>query len=175
VRAGRRRTARRDDMLAPTAERRARGLVERSPRAIADEAGRPARPYRAVDVLTSMLRKATISPAMHQAAEDFRALFATAHLDPLCVPDLRRPRDAAKDLPLTQAQAEARKKIWHALEALGGATAPAGSCVWHVVGCEWTIRDWALLQGLNGRKIRLETASGILVGALSALQAHFGL
>ena len=60
-------------------------------------------------------------------------------------------------------------------EALGGMASPAGSCVWHVVGCEWTVKDWALSRGWNGRPLRLETASGILVGSLGMLQGHFGL
>src|ERR1700733_14974817 len=51
---------------------------------------------------------------------------------------------------------------------------PAGSCVWHVVGCEWTIRDWALREGWGGRPLSEEAASGVLVGALGVLQALYG-
>jgi hypothetical protein len=164
------------DQDGPTPERLRHGAIERLDHAIADEAGRPARPYRGIDTLTSMLRRGTISPAMHQAAEDFRALFHGAHLDPLRVPDLGRvPSGRRGYVPLSQRRADARNKIWSALEALGGIASPAGSCVWHVVGCEWSVKDWALRRGWGGRPLSQEAASGVLVGALGTLQAHFGL
>src|ERR1700731_4295210 len=47
-------------------------------------------------------------------------------------------------------------------------------CVWHVIGCEWTMREWALREGWGGRPLSQETASGILIGALGVLQAHYG-
>src|ERR1700733_15194728 len=87
--------------LAPSAERLAQGTVERLPQAIADEAGRPARPYRAVDTLTAMLRKGSITPAMHQAGEDFHALFMTAQLEQLRAFDINRMPDGIRELPIT--------------------------------------------------------------------------
>ncbi len=163
------------DEIAPTPERRRQSLIERAAQVIADEQGRVARPYRAPDTLTLLLRKNRITPEMHQAGEDFHALFLTAQFQPLRAADLARLPDGMRELPLTLAQVEARKKVWDALKRLGGMTAPAGSCVWHVVGCEWTMKDWALRQGWNGRYFSQEAASGILVGALGVLQAHFGL
>jgi hypothetical protein len=166
---------RQGDETAPSPERFAQGLIERAPHAIADEAGRPARPYRAPSALDILLRRKTITPAMHQAGEDFHALFVAAALDPLRAADLLRVPDGAHDMPLTLRQAEARKSIWRALKSLGGMSAPAASCVWHVVGCEWTLKNWAEQQGWNGRALSQEAASGILVGSLGVLQAHFGL
>ncbi len=163
------------DEIAPTPERSAHDRIDRVARAIADEAGNSARPFRVRDTLEHMLAKATITPAMHQAATDFRALFAVAHLEPLRATNWERLPDGMRDMPVSLRQAEARKKIWLALKALGGMASPAGSCVWHVVGCEWTVKDWALSRGWNGRPLRLETASGILVGSLGMLQGHFGL
>ncbi len=165
------------DESGPTPERARHGLIERLDHAIADEAGRPARPYRGVDSLTLMLRRGTISPGMHQAAEDFRALFHRASLDPLRAPDLSRVPSGRRtgDAPLSLRQADARAKIWATLQVLGGIASPAGSCVWHVVGCESSVKDWALRQGWGGRSLSQESASGILVGALGVLQAHFKL
>ena len=163
------------DDIAPTPERRKQSLIERAAQVIADEEGRVSRPYRAPDTLTLLLRKSRITPEMHQAGEDFHALFVTAQFQALRAADLARLPDGVRELPLTLAQVEARKKIWEALKRLGGLTAPAGSCIWHVVGCEWTLKDWALRQGWNGRYFSQEAASGILVGALGVLQAHFGL
>ncbi|HJT06982.1 MAG TPA: DUF6456 domain-containing protein [Stellaceae bacterium] len=159
----------------PTPERRRKGDVERLERSIADEEGRPARPFRTMDTLARMLRGGSINAAMHQAGEDFRAVFAAAQLDGLRAPDLARVPQTLRDLEPTARQAEARKRVWHALKALGGIASPAGSCVWHVVGCEWSLRDWSLREGWGGRPLSQETAAGILVGALGVLQAHYGL
>ncbi len=169
--------ARQEDEFGPTPERLRQGGIERPEHAIADEAGRPARPYRGLDTLTLMLRRGTITGGMHQAAEDFRALFHRASLDPLRVPDLGRIRSATRDaeMPLSLGQVEARRKVWSALAALGGIASPAGSCLWHVVGCEWSVKDWAVRQGWGGKPVSPETAAGILIAALGALQAYFGL
>lgn len=168
--------ARLPDESGPTPERARHGAIERLDRAIADEEGRPARPYRGLDTLALMLRRGTISPAMHQAADDFHALFHRASLDPLRAPDLARLRGGhGPDTGVTERQHAARDRVWRALDALGGIASPAGSCVWHVVGNEWTVREWAERQGWGGRPVTPETASGILIGALGTLQAHFGL
>jgi len=161
----------------PTPERLRRGGIERFEGAIADDSGRPARPYRSVDTLLTMFRRQTISAGMLQAAEDFRALFHSASLDPLRVPDLARIRGPSRafETRLGSRQEDARRKIGIALQALGGIASPAGSCVWHVVGCEWNLKDWATREGWGGRPLNPEAASGILIGALGMLQAHFGL
>ncbi len=167
--------ARREDVTAPAPERWARGEVERLPTVIADEQGRPARPYRATDTLLVMERRGTITSAMRQAAEDFRAILRAAALDPLRAPDLNRVPRVGRDLNLGERGGEAREKIWTAMTALGGIHSPAGSCVWHVVGCEWTLKDWALREGWGGRPLSVETAAGVLVGALGVLQGLYGL
>jgi len=74
-----------------------------------------------------------------------------------------------------EVQAEARKRVWRALQAVGGIASPAGSCLWHVAGCEWTVKDWALREGWGGRPLSQEQAAGVLVAALGVLQALFGL
>jgi hypothetical protein len=164
----------------PTPERRNQGIVERLERPIADESGRPARPYRAVDTLGAMERRGSITASMRQAGEDFRARFATAQLDPLRAPDWSRlrvggsSRFRAGDEPGMRIEG-ARDKVWHAIRALGGMGSPAGSCLWHVVGWERSLKEWALEQGWNGRRVSQEAASGILIAALGALEAHFGI
>src|SRR5882724_10538106 len=76
----------------PTPERRSRGIIELVERPIADESGRPSRPYRAVDTLAVMERRGSITGGMRQAGEDFRARFAVAQLDPLRALDLTHLR-----------------------------------------------------------------------------------
>jgi len=163
----------------PTPERRSRGIVELVERPIADESGRPSRPYRAVDTLAVMERRGSITGGMRQAGEDFRARFAVAQLDPLRAPDLSRPRERGAsrfkaDEPGMRIEG-AREAVWRAIQAVGGSGSPAGSCLWHVVGSEQSLKEWALEQGWSGRRVSQETASGILIAALGALEMHFGI
>ena len=164
----------------PTPERLNHGVVERLERPIADESGRPARPYRAVDTLATMERRGSITAGMRQAGEDFRARFATAQLDPLRAPDWSRlrvgisSRFRAGDEPGLRIEG-ARDVVWRAILAVGGIGSPAGSCLWHVVGWERSLKEWALEQGWSGRRVSQEAASGILIAALGALAAHFGI
>ncbi len=162
----------------PTVERLRHGLVERPARAIADTAGRPSRPYRAVDTLAIMERRGSISRGMRQAGEDFRARFALAQLDPLRALDPSHlrfgERGARRDGDAVGLRIErARDQVWRAIQAVGGIASPAGSCLWHVLGWERSLKEWALERGWSGRRVSQEAASGILVAALGALEAHF--
>src|SRR5712691_6346524 len=169
-----------DATVGPTPERRRRGIVERPERPIADESGRPSRPYRAVDTLAAMERRGSITTGMRQAGEDFRARFAVAQLDPLRAPDLSRPGDSGPswfrtaDGPGSRIEG-AREAVWRAILTAGGIGSPAGSCLWHVVGWEQSLKEWALERGWSGRRVSQEAASGILIAALGALEMHFGI
>src|SRR5947207_15457182 len=108
----------------PTPERRSRGIVELVERPIADESGRPSRPYRAVDTLAIMQRRGSITGGMRQAGEDFRARFTLAQLDPLRAVDLShlrlgepgRRREA--EMPGLRIEA-ARSAVWRAIQSAG--------------------------------------------------------
>jgi hypothetical protein len=127
--------------------------------------------HRTVDTLGRMLRSGTISEEMHDAARDFQAAFIVAQLDPLrAIPILRVP-GSGREPELGLRQLHARRRVHAAMEALGGISSPAGSCVWHVVGLQRSVREWALRQGWGGRLVRHEQAQGILVAALGVL-AH---
>jgi hypothetical protein len=68
----------------------------------------------------------------------------------------------------------ARVRVHAAMQAPGRNQQPGRSCVWHVVGLQRSVREWATRQGWNGRPVRQEQAQGILVAALGVLAAHFG-
>src|SRR5918996_1767169 len=139
-----------------------------------DPDGRIVVHHRTVDTLGKMLRSGTITPEMHDAARDFRAAFIVANLDPLrALPVLRVP-GTGHEPELNERQLDARRRVHKAMAALGGISSPAGSCVWHVVGLQCSVREWAISQGWNGRPVRQEQAQGILVAALGVLAAHFG-
>jgi hypothetical protein len=140
----------------------------------ADPDGRPVLRHRVVDTLGKMLRTGTISQEMHDAARDFQASFIIANLDPLrALPMLRAP-GAGRDLDLNDRQLHARRRVHKSLEALGGISSPAGSCVWHVVGLQRSIREWAIRQGWGGRSVDQKEARGILIAALGMLARHYG-
>ena len=165
----------------PTPERRQQGRVERL--------DRHDRGYRRASLAAlsrgryarrSWNGAARSRAGMRQAGEDFRARFArrrssTRYARSTCricgsASAASRPDN---DGPALRIEA-ARDAVWRAIQAVGGIASPAGSCVWHVVGWECSLKEWALEQGWSGRRVSQESASGILVAALGALEAHFG-
>jgi hypothetical protein len=121
-----------------------------------------------------MLRAGTITQEMHDAAKDLEAAFIIANFDPLrALPILRVP-GTGRDPELNERQLHAQRRVHKAMAALGGSGSPAGSCVWHVVGLQRSVREWAMRQGWGGRPVRQEQAQGILVAALGVLAAHYG-
>lgn len=135
--------------------------------------------HRTVDSLGLMLQSNAITPAMHAAARDFQAAFTIACFDRMPKINLtlmaRSPSSAHDVRDLSDAQVAARERVARALDALGGHGSPAGSCVWHVVGMQTSIREWALRRGWGGRPVRQESAQGILVAALGVLAKHYGI
>lgn len=128
-----------------------------------DPDGRPVVHHRTVDTLGIMLRAGTITKDMHDAARDFQAQFTIARFDAIrCMPPMRLP-GASGPGDFTDGQVDARRRFGAALDALGGLGSPAGSCVWHVVGLQRSIREWAMRQGWGGRPGRVEQAQGIPV------------
>jgi hypothetical protein len=139
-----------------------------------DPDGRIVVHHRTVDTLGKMLRAGTISQAMHDTARAFQAAFVVANLDPIRAMPLLRMPGAGHEPCLNERQVDARRRVHAAMQALGGITSPAGSCVWHVVGLQCSVREWAVRQGWNGRLVRQEQATGILIAALGVLAAHVG-
>lgn len=135
--------------------------------------------HRTVDTLGTMLNSRAITSAMHAAARDFQAAFTIACFDSMPRVNLtlmaRSPSAAHHVCDLNDAQLAARERVARAVDALGGHGSPAGSCVWHVVGMQTSIREWALRQGWGGRPVRQESAQGILVAALGVLAKHYGI
>jgi hypothetical protein len=83
-------------------------------------------------------------------------------------------RGAQREPSLSDRQIDARRRVHQAMQAMGGISSPAGSCVWHVVGLQRSVREWAMRQGWNGRPVRQEQAMGILIAALGMLAMYFG-
>ena len=136
--------------------------------------GRPVVHHRVVDTLGRMRKAGTINDGMHDAARDFQASFTIASYEPLvCLPLDGVPGTGSR-AELTDTQLDARRRVMRALDALGGIGSPAGGCVWHVVGLQRSIREWAMRQGWGGRSIGEKQAQGILIAALGVLAAFYG-
>jgi hypothetical protein len=134
-----------------------------------DPDGRIVVHHRTVDTLGKMLRAGTITMEMHDAAQDFQATFIVSQLDPIRALPLLRVPGTGREPELNERQLHARRRVHDALEALGGISSPAGSCVWHVVGLQRSVREWAVRQGWGGRPVDQKEAKGILVAALGIL------
>jgi hypothetical protein len=111
---------------------------------------------------------------MHDAARDFQAAFIIAQLDPLRALSILRVPGTGREPDLSERQLLARRRVHQAMAVLGGISSPAGSCVWHIVGLQRSIREWALRQGWGGRLVEHKAAAGILIAALGVLAAHLG-
>ncbi|WP_149538810.1 DUF6456 domain-containing protein [Siccirubricoccus phaeus] len=173
-RKAKRATPEREDLSKPSKWRLQHGDFGEPVREADPETGVPVAHRRAVDTLGAMLANGTITPAMHEAGVIFRGHFRAAALDTLrAMPLLRLPRGTGD--ALTERHLTARRKVAAALEALGGHDGATGSCAWHVLGCEASIREWAARQGWGGRSLGHSQAQGILVAALCVLAGHYGL
>ena len=100
-----------------------------------DPDGRIVVHHRTIDTLGAMLRLGTIDQAMHDAGRDFQAAFIVASLDPLRACRSCGCPATGREPDLSERQLDARRRVHEALQALGGISSPAGSCVWHVLGC----------------------------------------
>jgi hypothetical protein len=138
------------------------------------ETGLPVVHRRTVDTLGQMLANGTITQEMHDAGAVFRRQFRVAALDQLRAMPLIRIPGSSGDC-LTDRQVAAREQVARAVTKLGGFESAAGSCVWHVVGLEHSVREWAQRQGWGGRSVGHAQAQGMLVAALGVLAAAYGL
>jgi hypothetical protein len=59
------------------------------------------------------------------------------------------PRRGGARPDLSDRQLHARRRVHETLQARGGLSSPVGSCVWHVVGLQRSVREWAMRQGLG--------------------------
>jgi hypothetical protein len=167
-------TTKRGEALGPSKWRLQHGGFSEPVREADPETGSPVQHRRAVDTLGLMLANGTITAGMHDAAVQFRTRFRIAALDTLQPMPWDRVPGGSGD-GMTERQAAARRHVASAMEALGGFGSAAGSAVWHVVGLECSVREWAQRQGWGGRPVGAPQAQGMLVAALCVLAAHYGL
>jgi hypothetical protein len=155
--------------IIPTPERARRG-VELLDKAIADDEGRPSQPYRSIDILGALHRRGAITAEMREAGEEFQNQFRLAQIDSLTAADLMRAGCSGR-VADPEIFSRARESVWKSLLSVGGIASPGGSCLWHVLGWEKSLKEWAQVQGWGapGRRVSAEAASGILIATLGTL------
>ena len=110
---------------------------------------------------------------MHDAGALFGVLFRKAAIEHVATSAfLRMPSRRADHL--SETSVHARIKIADAMDVLGGHDTAAGSCAWHVLGCQSSVREWSMRQGWGGRVVPSAQAQGMLTATLAVLAAHFG-
>lgn len=121
---------------------------------------------RGVDTLAVMERRGSITAGMRQAGERFRAVVSAAARDPLHASDLERILSNNRFVGRISGRSPAsRQTVRRVIDHLGGVDRPAGSILFHVVGLEQSVKEWAAGHGRSQ-----ETAAGILIAALSVLE-----
>lgn len=156
-------------------ERLAHGPVVRMETPILDIEGELSRPYVGLDTLARLERAGTIGVRERRAGNRFHDEFRRAHLDQLFAADIGRIPVilACGNRAGGEGNEAAQLVVASALDALGGSGSPGASCVWHVLGCELTVEQWALSRHWSGRRVNPMFASGVLVTSLSILREHF--
>jgi hypothetical protein len=139
-----------------------------------DVGGRMVLRHRTVDSLGKLLRSGAVTEAMHDAGRAFQRDFQFAGLDPIRSRSMMLTVRGGGAPELTESQLDARRRVYKAMQALGGIGSPGGSCLWHVLGCGCSIREWAIRRGWSGQPLRQEQAQGILIAALGMLAAQAG-
>ena len=140
-----------------------------------DDDQKPADHFRTVDTLALMLRNRTITEAMHDAGQQFSQDFARAFASGVASSRLDGlPAGTAPGQMMIERNAGAARAVRDALEVVGGSGSPAGSALWYVAGLQMSIRDWALRDGWNGKRVEKNEAKGILVAALGVLARYYG-
>jgi len=159
---------------APTPERLAHDRIAQATDTIADADGSIGQPWLVESMLQRMYRRGDIGPPEWRAGEEFARLFRRAHLDPLKATDMGRD-SLRSQIGGPHGSDRARRRVMAALDALGGQASPCGSCAWFVLGCEFSVRQWALREGWGGKPLSETVAKGTLLGTLGVLAKHFGL
>lgn len=159
-------------IIEPTKERRQHSRVDEV--VLQDDRGDRSIPWRAEGLLAQLERRGDIDHAMRQAGELFHNRFQRAALDPLRAADLGRVGGCGASSQ-NHGSERARHQVSEAMKALGGMGSPQGSCAWIVLGCDYSIRQWAARENWRGRPIGGKKAKRTLLAVLGQLATLWGL
>jgi len=130
--------------------------------------------FRCVDSLGLLRRHGAITHEMHDAGQEFHRVFVIAQMSPSGAPPLDRVRGSGAQPSLPERSVWACQRVDAALGAVGGLNSPGGCALWHVAGLGRSVKEWARVEGWNGRSLNAYEAKGILVAALGTLAVYYG-
>jgi hypothetical protein len=163
-----------DVVVPPTAERWRRGDVRRSDKQVQDVRGAVGDPFLVAGLLSRLHRGKRISDDELKAGYRFRSDCTAAHLDGPRAADISRPRIDGGHRPgeLAAPAIYARDRMICAIAELGGLDSPMGSCCWHVLGEDMTVKAWVTTR-YPRRRITEGYAGGFVLATLGALNMHY--
>jgi len=124
--------------------------------------------HRVVDTIAMLERNGTITGAMALAAQEFARDFRAARFSGIKTSSLLKV-DSTRGVDTAPGHEGARDRVLRDIDALGGLASPAARAIWHVVGLEESIREWAMTDTWQGKSLRYYAAQGVLVAALAVL------
>ncbi len=157
----------------PTEFRRQHGKVKRLGDQIVDAQGNIGDPWRGLTLLGEWERVGKITKETRAAGDEFHRLFHLACLDGLFAADMSRVGGSPAPMK-HRGHDGARDKVHAALGALGGPQSLLGNGAWLVLGCEYSIRQWAARWRMRGKPLDDHAAARRLRDALGLLAGHFG-
>jgi hypothetical protein len=160
--------------VAPTFERYTQAkrlgvVIKPSEKQFQDSEGRPGNPYVVPSPLEVLERLGKIDKTQRDAGIQFRDDFARAGHEPLRAAPLELRSHGVQGF--SHARLEARDRVYDAIRHLGGMASPAGSCAWHVLGMDWTPKQWAIERGV----VHERAAHAVLMATLGVLVGYYGL
>jgi len=164
-----------DVLVPPTIERLRRGDVRRAERQVNDARGDIGDPFVTISLLVRLRNEGKLTSEEVEAGDRFHLEFRRAALGDLRAADVGRVRveNRRAGSEITVSAEHFRRRIWDALTVLGGLGAPPASCVYHVIGAEETLNDWARRR-YTLRRISEHQAPGVLISALACLAVYYG-
>ena len=165
------------EKIIPTQHRIFHGdvILEDSPVVVVDDDGHAIErtlPYRSIDVIGALHRRGAINQIEAAAGRRFQGEFYRASLDPLRAADMARTPigTTVRNIPGTRVE-RFRDDIAKAMSAIGG---KCGSCAFHVIGLQITIKAWASIYSEHiSRRITPGMATAILITTLQCLASHY--
>lgn len=151
-----------------TPERARHGPIELLPRPIKARPGEYAAPEIALDILASMHARGAITQDQRIAGQRFHDWFRLAQLDPLRSADVGRIKvdGGSSAHEISAAGERGRREIAKAIRWVGGQSSSQGKCLWHVIGLEESVREWARSRPQSTSNLN---AAGIIAVTLERL------
>ena len=162
--------------IPPPRERGQHGKVERLAEQIADSDGAIGLPFRSIDILAALERRGRITSEMRAAGETFRDEFYRARKNALRAADVARPPGGYQGMAGPgYAAVRASERLRDAIDAVGGLMSDNGSCCFHVIGLEESLKKWGehCAWRASGRPLTQAEARTVLCGALEVLASHY--